>query len=174
MLATPFKCCFLDALGTPLASLQYYYRTEVHLPCAMDPSASSAASGSSSAGAKRRGCTPGSRNRPKVPTNGAPGAGGPLRIAALAQGAENRTAPGTYRDLTLRGPAPVGALVAPSPLVAAMPAPRPIGSIDRALREAGAILGPFPPVEDASVMLEAAPFATGVVATPRRLAAAAL
>jgi hypothetical protein len=49
-----------------------------------------------------------------------------------------------------------------------------MGSIDRALREAGAILGPLPLVADAPVPLEVAPFATGVVATPRRLAAAAL
>jgi hypothetical protein len=55
-----------------------------------------------------------------------------------------------------------------------MLAPRSIRSIDRALREAGAILGPLPPVADAPVPLEAAPFATGVVANPRRLAAAAL
>jgi hypothetical protein len=41
------------------------------------------------------------------------------------------------------------------------------GSIDRVLREAGAILGPLLPVTDA-------PFATGLVATPRLLAAAAL
>jgi hypothetical protein len=49
-----------------------------------------------------------------------------------------------------------------------------VGSIDRVLREAGAILGPFPPVADAPVPLEAAPFMTGMVVTPRRLAVAAL
>jgi hypothetical protein len=43
-----------------------------------------------------------------------------------------------------------------------------VGSIDRALREAGAILGPLPPVADAPVPVEAAPFATGMVTTPRR------
>jgi hypothetical protein len=48
-----------------------------------------------------------------------------------------------------------------------------MGSIDQALRESGAILGPLLLVADAPVPPEAAPFATGVVATPRRLAAAA-
>jgi hypothetical protein len=55
-----------------------------------------------------------------------------------------------------------------------MSAPCSAGSIDRALREAEAILGPFPPAAEALVPSEAAPFVTGVVATPRRLAAAAL
>jgi hypothetical protein len=53
--------------------------------------------------------------------------------------------------LTLRGPTPGGALNAPSPLVAAMLAPRSAGSIDRALREAEATLGPLPSVADAPV-----------------------
>jgi hypothetical protein len=55
-----------------------------------------------------------------------------------------------------------------------MLAPCSAGSIDRVLREAGAILGPLLPVTDAPVPPEAAPFATGLVATPRLLAAAAL
>jgi hypothetical protein len=54
-----------------------------------------------------------------------------------------------------------------------MRAPRSTGSIDKALREAGAILGPLLLVADAPVPPEAAPFTTGVVATPRYLAAAA-
>jgi hypothetical protein len=49
-----------------------------------------------------------------------------------------------------------------------------MGSIDRVLREAGAIMDPLPPVADAPVPPEAAPFVTGVVVTPRRLAAVAL
>jgi hypothetical protein len=52
--------------------------------------------------------------------------------------------------------------------------PRSVRSIDRALREAEAALGPLPPIADAPVPQEVAPFATGVVATPRHLAAAAL
>jgi hypothetical protein len=62
----------------------------------------------------------------------------------------------------------------PSPLVAAMLAPHSAESIDRTLREAGAILGPLPPVANALVSPEAAPFVTDMVATPRRLAAVAL
>jgi hypothetical protein len=42
------------------------------------------------------------------------------------------------------------------------------------LREAEAILGSIPPAADAPVPPEVAPFVTGVVATPRGLAAAAL
>jgi hypothetical protein len=57
--------------------------------------------------------------------------------------------PGTSMALTLRGPAPGCALNAPSPLVVAMLAPRFAGSIDRALQEAEAALGPLPPVADA-------------------------
>jgi hypothetical protein len=49
-----------------------------------------------------------------------------------------------------------------------------VGSIDRVLREAEAVMGPLPPVVDAPVPLKVAPFATGTVATPRRLAAVAL
>jgi hypothetical protein len=52
-----------------------------------------------------------------------------------------------------------------------MPAPHPAGSIDRALREVEAALGPLPPVADAPGPQEVAPPATGVVVTPRRLAA---
>jgi hypothetical protein len=55
-----------------------------------------------------------------------------------------------------------------------MLAPRSAGSIDQALREAEAALGPLPLVADAPVPPKVAPFMTGVVATPHRLAAAAL
>jgi hypothetical protein len=48
------------------------------------------------------------------------------------------------------------------------------GSIDRALQEAEAIQGPLPPAVVAPVLQKVAPFVTGVVATPHRLAAAAL
>jgi hypothetical protein len=99
----------------------------------MDPSASSAATGSSS-GAKRRGRPPGSRNRAKIPARWTPGAGGPLRIGAPRLDEANRAAPGTSNALSLRGPAPGGALNAPSPMAAA-PAPRSPGSIDWVLRE---------------------------------------
>jgi hypothetical protein len=54
-----------------------------------------------------------------------------------------------------------------------MPAPGSTGSIDQVLWEAGAILGPLLLVADTPVPPEAAPFATGMVATPRRLAAVA-
>jgi hypothetical protein len=137
----------------------------------MDPFASSAAAGSASSGVKRRGRPPSSRNKPKVPTLWTPGAAGPLRIGAPTQGAVNRVALGTSMALTLRGPAPGGALNAPSLVAAVMQAPRPTGSIDRALREVEAALGPLPPVADAPGAQEVAPPAAGVVATPRRLAA---
>jgi hypothetical protein len=55
----------------------------------------------------------------------------------------NCAAPGTSSALTLRGPAPGGALNVPSPLAAA-PAPHAPGSIDRVLREVEAALGPSP------------------------------
>jgi hypothetical protein len=55
-----------------------------------------------------------------------------------------------------------------------MSAPRSVGSIDRALREAEAILGPFPLATEASVPPKVAPFMTGMVATPCRLVAVAL
>jgi hypothetical protein len=55
-----------------------------------------------------------------------------------------------------------------------MPAPRFAGSIDWALREVEAILGPLPSAAEALVPPEATPFMTGVVATPHRLAAVAL
>jgi hypothetical protein len=50
-------------------------------------------------------------------------------------------------------------------------APRASGSIDRALREVEATLGPLPPHADGPGPQEVAPLATGVVPTPRRLAA---
>jgi hypothetical protein len=55
----------------------------------------------------------------------------------------NRAALGASNALTIRGPVPGGALNAPSP-VAAAPAPRSLGSIDRVLREVEATLGPLP------------------------------
>jgi hypothetical protein len=82
----------------------------------------------------------------------------------------NCTAPGASNALTLRGPVPGGALNAPSP-VAAAPAPRSPGSIDRVLREVEATLGPLPPAADSPGPQEAAPSVTGVVMTPRPLAA---
>jgi hypothetical protein len=139
-------------------------------PRAMDPSASSAATRSVSSGAKRRGRPSGSRNKPKVPALWTPRAGGPLRIGAPPHGTANHAAPGTSIALTLWGPAPGGDLNASSPAVATR-APRPAGSIDRALREVEAALGPLPPVADVPGPQEVAPPATGVVATPRRLAA---
>jgi hypothetical protein len=59
-------------------------------------------------------------------------------------------------------------------MVVAMLALRSAGSIDQVLQEAEAILGPFPPAPEAPVPPEAAPFMTGMVVTPRPLAAAAL
>jgi hypothetical protein len=108
----------------------------------MDPSNSSAAVGSSS-GAKRRGRPLGSGKKAKVPAQWTPGAGDPLRIGALRQGEASRAAAGTSGALTLRGPARGGVLNLPSPLAAA-PAPRASGGIDRALREVEAALGPLP------------------------------
>jgi hypothetical protein len=55
--------------------------------------------------------------------------------------------------------------------MAAAPAPRASGSVDRALREVEAALGPLPPLADGPRPQEVAPPVTGVVATPRRLAA---
>jgi hypothetical protein len=56
-------------------------------------------------------------------------------------------------------------------VAAATLASRSTGSIDRALWEVEATLGPLLPVADASGPQEVAPLATGVVATPHRLAA---
>jgi hypothetical protein len=86
------------------------------------------------------------------------------------QGMATPAALGTSSALTLRGPAPGGAPNAPSP-VAAAPAPRTSGSIDWVIREVEATLGPLPPAADDPGPQEVAPPATGVVATPRRLAA---
>jgi hypothetical protein len=55
--------------------------------------------------------------------------------------------------------------------MAAAPAPRSPGSIDQALWEVEATLGPLPPVVDAPGPQEAAPPVTGMVATPRPLVA---
>jgi hypothetical protein len=55
--------------------------------------------------------------------------------------------------------------------MAAALAPRASGSIDRALREVEATLGPLPPIADGPGPQKVALPATGVVATPRCLAA---
>jgi hypothetical protein len=106
----------------------------------------------------------------KVPARWTPGAGAALRIRALAHGMAYSAAPGTSGALTLRGPAPGGALNAPS-LVAIAPASRASGSIDRVLREVEATLGPLPSAAGDPGPQEAALPATRVVATPCRLAA---
>jgi hypothetical protein len=137
----------------------------------MDPSASSTATGSATSGVKRRGRPLGNRNKPKVPARWAPGVGGPLHIRAPPHSAANRAAPVTSIALTLWGPAPGDALNTPSPVAAATLSPRPTGSINRALREVEATLGPLPPPVDDPGPQEVAPPATRVVATPRRLAA---
>jgi hypothetical protein len=108
----------------------------------MDPPNSSAAAGSSS-GAKRRGRPLGSGNRAKIPAQWTPGAGGPLRIGAPRQEEAGRAAAGASGALTLRGPARGGAPNSLSPLAVA-PAPRTSGSVDRALWEVEAALGPLP------------------------------
>jgi hypothetical protein len=79
------------------------------------------------------------------PSRWAPGAGGPLRIRAPPHNAANCAAPGTSIALTLRGPAPGGALNTLSLVAAATLAPRPARSIDRVLREVEAALGPLLP-----------------------------
>jgi hypothetical protein len=56
-------------------------------------------------------------------------------------------------------------------VAAAIQVPLPVGSIDRAIREVEAALGPLPPVADAPRPQEVVPPATGVVTTPRRQAA---
>jgi hypothetical protein len=63
------------------------------------------------------------------------------------RGEAKRAALGTSRALTLQGPAPGGALNTPSLVVVAL-APRALRSIDRALREVEAALGPLPPPAD--------------------------
>jgi hypothetical protein len=97
-----------------------------------------------------------------------PGAGGPLRIGAPRQGEASHATSGTSGTLTLRGLTHGGAPNLPSPL-AVVPAPRASGSIDRALREVEAALGPPPAAADPP-----APPVNGVVATPRHLAAVLL
>jgi hypothetical protein len=113
-----------------------------------------------------------SKNKAKIPAQWTPGGGGPLRIGAPRQGDANHAAPGSSGALTLRGPTPGGALHAPSPVAAG--APRSPGSIARVIREVEAALGPLPPAADGPEPQEAAPPVTGVVATPRPLAAAML
>jgi hypothetical protein len=167
MLAVPFKCSLLDISSTSPSSSSA--TSSSALPQAMDPSASSATTGSSS-GRKRHGRPPGSRNKAEVPAQWTPGAGGLLRIGAPMEGKANCATSGASSALTLRGPAPGGALNAPSP-VAVAPAPRTLGSIDWVLREVEATLGPLPPTTDGPGPQEVAPPATGVVATPHRLAA---
>jgi hypothetical protein len=85
----------------------------------------------------------GSGKKAKVPAQWTLGASSPLRIGALRQGEASRAAAGTSGALTLRGPTRRGALNLPLPLAVA-PAPRASGSIDRALREGEATLGPPP------------------------------
>jgi hypothetical protein len=97
----------------------------------MDPSNSFAAAGSS-LGAKRHGRPLGSGKKAKVAAQWTPGAGGPLRLGAPRPGEASCAAAGTS-----------GALNLPS-LLAAAPAPRAPGSIDRALWEVEAALGPPP------------------------------
>jgi hypothetical protein len=145
MPAVPLKYGLLETSGTSPSSSSA--TSPLTTPKPMDPSASSAATGTSS-GVKRRGRPPGSRNKEKVPAPWAPGAGGPLRLGAPMRGTANRAAPGTSSALTLRGLAPGGAMNTPSPLAAAL-APRALGSIDRVLREVEAVLGPLPPLADA-------------------------
>jgi hypothetical protein len=55
--------------------------------------------------------------------------------------------------------------------VVAASAPRSLGRIDRVLQEVEATLGPLPPAADGLGPQEVALSATGVVVTPRRLAA---
>jgi hypothetical protein len=83
----------------------------------------------------------------------------------------NCAALGTSIALTLWGPAPGGALSTLSLVVAATLAPRLAGSIDRVLWEVEAALGLLPPAADDPRPQEVAPLTTGVVTTPRRLAA---
>jgi hypothetical protein len=85
----------------------------------------------------------------------------------------NHAAPGASGALTLRGPAPGGTLNALS-LVVATSAPRSPRSIDQVLWEVEAALGPLPPATDGPGPQKAALPVTGVVATPRPLAAAML
>jgi hypothetical protein len=108
----------------------------------MDPSNSVAIAGPSSE-AKRHGRPLGSGKKTKIPAQWMPGADGPLRIGVPRQGKASHATAGTSGALTLRGPARGGALILPSPLAAA-PTPRASGSIDRALREVEAALGPLP------------------------------
>jgi hypothetical protein len=140
--AVPLKYGLLETSGTSPSSSYAISSSTTSKP--MDPSASSAADGTSS-GAKRRERPLGSKNKEKVPSRWAPGAGGPLRLGAPMRGTANHAVPGTSSALTLRGPAPGGALNASSPLAAA-PAPRASGSIDRVLRKVEAALGPLPPL----------------------------
>jgi hypothetical protein len=138
--AVPLKYSLLETSSTsPSSSSATSSSTS---PKPMDPFASSAAAGTSS-GAKHRGRPPGSRNKEKVPARWTPGTGGPLRLGAPMRGKANHAAPGTSCALTLRGPAPGGALNAPSPMAAA-PASRASGSTDRVHREVEATLGPLP------------------------------
>jgi hypothetical protein len=58
----------------------------------MDTSSSSIAAGYTTTGKKHRERPLGSKNKPKMPALGAPGAEGPLRIGAPVWGGENRAA----------------------------------------------------------------------------------
>jgi hypothetical protein len=138
--AVPLKYNLLETSGTSLSSSSATASPTPPKP--IDPSASSVTAGMSS-GAKRRRRPLGSRNKEKVTARWMPGTDSPLHLGAPMRGGVNRAAPGTSSALTLRGPSPGGALNAPSPLAAA-PAPHASRSIDRALREVEATLGPFP------------------------------
>jgi hypothetical protein len=115
--AVPFKCSLLDALGTSLTS--------------SSTTSSSYASPSHGSLCLLHRCQicelrgeaprmpPGQLEQNKSSCHvWTSGAGGPLRIGARTQGAANRVAPGTFSVVTLRGPAPGGALNAPSLMAA--------------------------------------------------------
>jgi hypothetical protein len=107
---------------------------------------------------------PGQQEQAKSPRLWAPGAGGPLCIEAPTQGAENSVAPRTSMALTLWGPAPGGALNTPWPWWRRCWLPAPRGASTGRFG-AEAALVPLPPVADALVPQEVAPFMTEVVAT---------
>jgi hypothetical protein len=83
----------------------------------------------------------------------------------------SRTTQNDSTALILQDPAPSGSRIARSPFVAAMSAPRPLGSIDRVLREASAALGPLAPAVEAMAPPVAAPFdvSQDQVGNPKRM-----
>jgi hypothetical protein len=119
MSAAPFKCSLLDALGTSLIS--------------SSTTSSSYASPSHGSlcplhrcqicelGGEAPRTPPGQLEQNKSSRHvWTSGARGPLRIGAPTRGAANRVALGTSSAVTLRGPAPGGALNAPSPVAVAV------------------------------------------------------